>query len=119
MAACGAGNPDHPDAAYRCEYPAGHDRLWRYGAWQDHGAPSANVWWVVAPYSEDDVAAVHYVIQRITKNPQLEALLLNELAAIGVSVEALTHGAHAPQINRPDRPEYRAAGYTVIEPRGM
>src|SRR5438270_282164 len=45
---CGIGNPDAP-GAYSCEYPLGHDRIWRYGAWQDHGAPSARVCWVVPP----------------------------------------------------------------------
>jgi hypothetical protein len=143
MAACGAGNPDHPDADYRCEYPTGHDRIWRYGAWQDHGAPSVPVFWVVPPYGEDEVGAVSFVIERAKANPQIEALLVTELAAMGWEIDrasdrpggpptdpftprfdledaatdefaALAYGAHAPH---PDRPEYRAAGYTVIEPR--
>lgn len=141
MAACGAGNPDHPDAPYRCEYPAGHDRIWRYGAWQDHGAPSQPVWWVVAPYTDDELGAVNFVLSRAQANPQIEALLTAELAALGWEVQritprpggaptdpftprfdpdadttelaALSYGGHAAAV---DRPEYRAAGYRVIEP---
>lgn len=148
MPVCGAGNPDHPDASYVCEYPVGHDRIWRYGAWQDHGAPSTQTWWVVAPYTEDEQAAVAFVIGRAKDNPQVETLLLSELAALGWALErtmprpggvptdpftprfdggdpddadtaefALNYGAHAPAV--PDRPEYRAAGYSVIEPRKL
>jgi len=136
MTACGAGNPDVPDADYRCEYPTGHDRIWRYGAWQDHGAPSVPVFWVVPPYTEDEVGAVQFVIERARANPAIELLLRSELAALEprpggaptepftprfdaedadtTELEALTYGQHAP--TRPDRPEYRAAGYTVYEP---
>lgn len=143
MPVCGAGNPDNPDAPYRCEYPVGHDRIWRYGAWQDHGAPSGQVWWVVPPYTEDELGALNFVIGRVQANPHLETMLVSELAALGWRIEraaprpggvptepfsprfedpdadttefaALTYGAHAPAV--PDRPEYRAAGYRVIEP---
>jgi hypothetical protein len=148
MAVCGAGNPDHPEADYACEYPAGHERIWRYGAWQDHGAPSVPVFWVVPPYGEDEVGAVSFVIERARANPQIEALLLTELAALGWAVErierpggpstdpytprfdlddaatdefaALRYGVHAPLPDpHPDRPEYHAVGYTVIEPRKL
>ena len=140
---CGIGNPDAP-GAYSCEYPLGHDRIWRYGAWQDHGAPSARVWWVVPPFTEEEDALIALVAERIDVNPHFEELLTQELAAHGIGLErirpraggpatdpftprfspddvdttemaAITHGTHAAP---PDAyPEYsRARGYTILPP---
>lgn len=125
---CGAGNPDVPNA-FACEYPPGHDRIWRYGAWYDHGAPTQTVWWVVPPFSEDEAALVKRVVEHIVSSPYVEELLEQELSAHGWTLtrvlprpggpatqpdmEALTRGNHAAPV---DHPEYRARGYSVLEP---
>lgn len=119
---CGASCPDNPSLT--CELTPGHPQVWRYGAWQDHGAPSqGNTFWTQPPYADDEADTVAKAARLATLNPHLRALLY-ELMGDAPSVPFNPPTALIPAIpalpqpeQTLDLPEYRAKGYTVIAPR--
>lgn len=120
---CGAICPDNPDLS--CELAPGHSQLWRYGAWQDHGAPSRNnTYWTQPPYAETDADTVAKAARLAQTNPHLKALLyelLGDAPAVAYNPPTSLIPALPPlgigQDGTMDLPEYRAKGYTVIAPR--